>query len=515
MVSFAGVAGMALVLLPGNLASQQPERLRERMNDVPTPGVLQGLATGPANRLDVPVPANQEAIPSAWELDPSTGSYYRSGELLVRFKEGTGGAAQAVALRDSGASRVAKVLPEGWEIVELAARTPETDALTAIRESGVVENASLNYRMTTFQARPNDEFFRIQWNFEAVDLPLAWEINPGASSAVIVAVVDTGLNTVTDTFTFFGPFGAFPARFAAVPDLITSSNVVRPFDFVYRDAFPVDLGGHGTHVAGTIAQATNNSLGVAGVAYNVRLMPLKVLSGGSFGSWDDIFFPNNRAGSFDLVAEAIRYAADNGAHVINLSLGGTSPAPIVRDAISYAVGRGAFVAIAAGNDGNSGNPREYPAAYGSEINGAMTVGAVNRSMRRAIYSGFQPYVEICAPGGETRVETFDYEQGIAQVTYDEGPTLSFLSPNQKLNALRLGFRPRFDQFIVSAYQGTSMATPHVAGIAALLYSQGITNPAAIEEAIELFARPINATANECGAGLIDPRGTLRGLGLAR
>ena len=153
----------------------------------------------------------------------------------------------------------------------------------------------------------------------------------------------------------------------------------------------MDLGGHGTHVAGTIAQTTNNNQGVAGVAYNVRLMPLKVLSGGSFGSWDDIFFPGNRAGSTDVVVEAIRDAADNGAPVINLSLGGPGSSSILRDAIQYAVSRGAFVSIAAGNSGASGNPENikrptgatFPARLRSEQGIASSLA---RSIRRFIHT---------------------------------------------------------------------------------------------------------------------------------
>jgi serine protease len=314
---------------------------------------------------------------------------------------------------------------------------------------------------------------------------------------------------------FSSPFvGDIAIRFAAVPDLVTDDRIVSAYDFIYDDAFPVDLGGHGTHVAGTIAQQTNNNIGVAGVAYNVKLMPLKVISGGSLTSWDDVFNPSNPGGSVAVVSEAIRYAADNGAKVINLSLGGPGAAPPLRDAISYAVSRGVFVAIAAGNEADDGNPVGYPASYGRDINGAITVGAVNRQLRHAFYSSFHPYVEICAPGGETASD-FDFEGGVTQIGYEEDATLSFLTGAQKEAALRLGFRPRFDLFELRPFQGTSMATPHISGIAALLYSQGITKPAAIEEAIKRFARPIDATADECGAGLVDPRRALRGLGLAR
>lgn len=512
----------ALVVTTGlvGLAQQRQEpptrsAFKQRTHDVPTPGRLGAL------RSEMPPPMTVDASgvavprPDVWDVDPVTGAQYRRGEVLVRFREGADAIGRLRALRTARGTRAARSAGGDWTLVELEPGTEPREAIRALRAGGDIAEASLNYRVRTRQFRPNDEFHHLQWNFTAINLPVAWEINPGARNDVVVAVIDTGLNIVSDTFVFVSPFGDIPVRFAAVPDLVTDDRIVNPYDFVYDDEFPVDLGGHGTHVAGTIAQQTNNNIGVAGVAFNVRLMPLKVLTGGAFlTSWDDVFNPGNPGGTVAIIADAIRYAADNNARVINLSLGGPGPAPPLRDAISYAVSRGAFVAIAAGNSGDEGNPIDYPAAYAEDINGAMAVGAVNRSLRRTTYSSFHPYVEICAPGGELNA-FFDFENGITQTGYREDSTLSFLTLGEKVAALALGFRPRFDDFELRPFQGTSMAAPHVAGVAALLYSQGITNPGAIEEAIKRFAQPISASAEECGAGLIDARRALRGFGLAR
>jgi serine protease len=499
-----------LVLFPIVFTSAQPRGApqKTRVGDVPTPGILLPIRTSPPVQISIDASGVTVSPPAVWEKDPVTGAEYRRDELLVRFTSGADARVRLQALQANRASRVARILAGGWEVARLEPGTTAAEAMAGLSRHAAVDAVALNYRLTTQQVRPNDESYPLQWNFDAVRLPFAWEINPGGRRDVVVAVIDSGLNTFSDTVVFSSPFlGDVAIRFGAVPDLIADGSTTAPFDFVYGDDLPVDLDGHGTHVAGTIAQQTNNNIGVAGVAYNVRLMPLKVLA----DSWDVIFGSAFQGGTVSIIAEAVRYAADNGAKVINLSLGTLGAAPPLRDAIEYAVGRGAFVAMAAGNEAEDGNPVVYPAAYAAEIDGAMAVGAVNRSGARAIYSSFHPYVEICAPGGES----FDFQGGVTQVVYEEASTLSFLSLPEKFVALDLGFRPRFDRFELRPFAGTSMATPHVSGIAALLYSQGIRNPAAIEEAIARFAGETGASEEECGAGIVDARRALRGLGLGR
>jgi serine protease len=363
--------------------------------------------------------------------------------------------------------------------------------------------------------RPNDPLYRFQWSFPAVDLERAWDINPGATSEIIVAVLDSGIAFRSGLVRFnarafrlngvpFPSLGTIEIPFATAPDLGGSDRFVAPRDFIWDDDDPVDLDGHGTHVAGTIGQATNNQVGVAGVAFNVKLMPVKVIA----SVWDQVLGAS--AGSDDVVARGVRYAADNGAKVINMSIGRTgAAAPVVEDAIRYAVGRGAFVAIAAGNAFENGNPIERFAQIAGSVPGAVSVAAVGRDLQRARYSTTGGYVELAAPGGDrSRGGT---EAQILQQTFDLDLVETYdLGPER--------FRsPRFDAFSYFFFQGTSMATPHVSGIAAMLYQQGITKPAAIEAALTKFAIDKGAPGrdDEYGHGLVTARETLRGLGVAR
>jgi serine protease len=215
-------------------------------------------------------------------------------------------------------------------------------------------------------------------------------------------------------------------------------------------------------------------------------------------------------GTDDVVAQGIRYAVDNGAKVLNMSIGRTGPpAPVIQSALQYAVSKGAFVAVAAGNDYEDGNPNEVIAAYAQNIKGVVAVGAVGRDLNRAPYSSTGSYVELAAPGGDFDREGVDAM--ILQQTYDDSFVSTYLDGPARFEA------PRFDTFAYMYYEGTSMATPHVSGLAALLIKQGITTPAAIEAAMEQFATDRGTTGrdDEYGYGIISTRNTLFGLGMAR
>jgi serine protease len=332
---------------------------------------------------------------------------------------------------------------------------------------------------------PNDPMYGKQWHLKQIGMPEAWKLADG--SGVIVAVLDTGV--AYETY----------QKFHQVEDL-KGITFVKPYDFVDNDKHANDDHGHGTHVTGSIAQVTNNKIGVAGVARNVQIMPLKVLGG-------------NGSGSVAGIADAIRYAADNGAKVINLSLGREQggPAPTIDDAIRYAVQRGVFVAIASGNTREEGNQPNVVGNIAPSLAGAVTVGAVGRALDVAYYSTTSPAVELSAPGGDFRQSGGAGSGGVLQQTLDLDLLETFNRDPAQFGP------PRADSFAYYYFQGTSMATPHVSGFAALLIQQGITTPAAIEEAMKKWATDKGPPGrdDQFGVGLINPRATLRGLGLAR
>jgi serine protease len=468
----------------------------------------------------------------------SRGRHYLPGRVVVKFREAASTAVRLEALASAApAARISsRPAYADFDLVTIGANDDAESVVGALARRGEVEYAQLSYRMRP-KFKPNDKYYEDQWNLPLIGMESAWDIQPGAGSAITVAVLDTGVAYTNVTLDFRGtaftvdsdgdigpPFGIgtrFPAlgpvrlSFVAATELGTSTRFVSPYDFIWDDDTPVDLDGHGTHVAGTIGQLTNNASngtgdtrnagGTAGIAFNVKIMPVKVIS----TQWDDIF-SSPHVGTDDVVARGIRYAADNGAKVINMSFGELGDSsPVLESAMRYAVGKGAFMAISVGNEFEDGNPMEIPAAIATRVNGAISVAAIDRAKNHAYYSNTGSWVELAAPGGSFR--GFDKVGGVLQQTLDLLVVETYLSTPAQFTA------PRFDALAYYYFTGTSMAAPHVSGLAAMLMQQGITDPAAVEAALEKFADDLgNAGRDDTfGFGLINARKSLLGLGLAK
>jgi len=500
-----------------------------------------GLATDVIRAPTGLSPAGRQVrVTSTAPLDRTgrSGNHYIAGRLIVKFRDEMSAASRlaAVAAVSSNSSIPDRPSYANFDVVRIGPTEDPEVMAASLRSRPDVEYAQAAYRVRARMV-PTDQFYqRYQWNMPLIDLERAWDIQPAAASSIVVAVLDTGIAYKSAMFRFdarsftddagivHNALGTIDVPFAAADDLSGPGRFVAPHDFIWNDDSPLDLDGHGTHVSGTIGQLTNNSgYGTAGVAFNVKIMPVKVLA----GDWDVVFgAAPDVGGSDEDVARGIRYAADNGANIINMSIGQSGPAncgvnpnqdgcaPAVEDAIKYAVAKGVFVAVAGGNDFQNGNPTEVLAEIASRVPGAVSVAAVDRLKNRAYYSGTGSWVELAAPGGSQR--GFGIDGLILQQTLDGTVGACLVTPVACGIAPSLD-RPRFDQLGFFFYAGTSMAAPHVAGVAAMLMQQGIRNPAAIEAALERFATDLGPAGrdNSFGFGLVEARNTLRGLGLAQ
>ncbi len=417
--------------------------------------------------------------------------------LIVGYREG------AMRSPDAWSRELARVSSEigrsvsavrqlatGAELVEIGGKGLESRELRAAMES-FARNPDLEYvepdaTMRVLQFTPNDTRYSEQWHYQNVTagmrLPNAWTIATG--SGITVAVLDTGRT----------PHPDLDGNTVAGYDFVSSATNAR--DGNGRDPNPNDEGDwvttnqcgsnpaqnsswHGTHVAGTIAAVTNNGTGVAGVAFGARIQHARVLAA--------------CGGSLSDIADAIVWASGGSvsgvpnnatpARVINMSLGGSgSCGSTYQAAIDAAVARGTAVVVAAGNSNvNASNARP------ANCNNVITVAASDRNGNRAYYSNYGTVIDVTAPGGDTRTAGHGVLSTLNTGTTTQGsPTYAF-------------------------YQGTSMATPHVAGLVAMMLSRNPSlTPAQVETLLKNNARPLPGTCSGgCGAGLVDATATMQ------
>ncbi|MFF4885113.1 S8 family serine peptidase [Streptomyces nigra] len=443
-----------------------------------------------------PAPPASTAVPTArTEAAPGT----PAERLIVGYESGAAEAKSDKAAKADAAAKgkkagedlgFARRLGSGAALVDLGDDVTIKDVgdVVAAYQADPQVAYVVPDRLNKPQATPNDTEYAKQWDlFEStagMRVPGAWDVATG--TGVTVAVIDTGYVSHSD----------LAANIVAGYDFISDATVAN--DGNGRDSNPADPGDwtaanecqsgdpaygsswHGTHVAGTIAAVTNNGKGVAGIAYGAKVSPLRVL--GKCGGYDSDIIDAITWASGGTVSGVPANA--NVAKVINMSLGGGgSCTTATQSAINAAVSRGTTVVVAAGN--SNANAANYSPASCANV---ISVAAADRQGNRSYYSNYGTVVDIAAPGGETNSVTAD---GI-------------------LSTLNSGAQgPSGENY--AYYQGTSMAAPHIAGLAALMKSANASlTPAQIESAIKTNARTLPGTCSGgCGAGLADATKTVQ------
>jgi serine protease len=418
---------------------------------------------------------------------PASAADYVPGEVVIGYAAPPNASLSTAVARRMGVRSVASSGSATEQVVRLAAGVSVSQAVAQARRQPGVAYAVPDYIAHAAGSwLPDDPgggqapggWQGLQWNFLAttgVDAPGAWanliaDGRPGGRGATI-AILDTGIAYRTwHQYTRSPDFGG--------------TRFVDPYDFVAHNAFPLDENGHGTFVAGTVAEATNNRIGAAGLAYGASIMPVRVLD--ATGDGDAV-----------TIARGIRYAVNHGAQVINLSLEfdltvTAGDIPSIIDAIGYAHRRGVVVVAAAGNDSAS------QLAYPARAHGAISVGATTRDLCLADYSDVGPGLDLVAPGG--------------------GDDSSLLGdpnchPDRNLPGIfQMTFADPFDprQFSLPAgWYGTSMAAPHVTAAAALVIASRVIGahptPDQVLARLEQTARILGGSKPnpDYGYGLID------------
>jgi hypothetical protein len=366
--------------------------------------------------------------------EPAPGDLFAPGRVLVRFAPGVESSAEL--FHPFAASFLTKLYGSPVEVWQV----PDGSVLQVVEhlkaQPGVVYvEPDYVYSATGVELTPNDPSFANQWGHTRMNSTGAWDYTTGSNS-VVIAIIDTGIDETH-------------------PDL--AGKIVAGYDYVDGDSNPHDTNGHGTHVAGISAAATNNSIGVAGTSWQSPVMALRVL--GTTGS-----------GTSSAIVNGINFAYQNGAKVLNMSLGGSSYSQTMQDAVNAAHGAGKLVVAAMGNN-NSSTPA-YPAAYTN----VMAVSATGPTDTKASYSNYGSHCDISAPGGDMGF------------LHDPNGILSTMPTYSVYLNTQYGYSQNYDTL-----NGTSQASPYVAGVAALIFA---LNPALTPDQVQTA---IQSTATDLGA----------------
>jgi serine protease len=402
---------------------------------------------------------------------------------------------QRIAALDATGTSTAAVLPGENRALAIDDGESVGATLEELRAQPAVKYAHPNYKLSASAAPepfyPNDpgrggsgDWRELQWNFDGpfgIRAPQAWAYaraaGHGGGRGATVAVIDSGVAYVKH------------GKFRRAPDLYPR-RFVRPYDYIQHDRYPLDEDGHGTHVTGTIAQRTNNKLGVTGVAYGVNIMPLRVLD--DRGDGDGATF-----------ARSIKYAAKHGADVINMSVEfdtqlRAADIPEVIAAIKYAHKRGAVMVGASGND------TEGRVAYPARSSYVIAVGATTAGGCQAEYSNYGSGLDVVAPGGGTDAPLSDNDWDATHC--DSG--------RRSREIYQQTFLRKPTDFHLVGFEGTSEAAPHVSAIAALLIGTGRLgdrpSPEAVQKRIEDTARDLGPSGYDkrYGYGLVNAAAAL-------
>lgn len=344
---------------------------------------------------------------------------FKSGEILVRFKTDTASITTQQTLDRYNVTPIRSLYSSDVRLMQVPAGR-EVEIAKALSADPGVDFAEPNYRYYAFDTTPNDPHFGKQWAHTRMQSEAAWDVSTGNSS-ITIAIIDSGVDL-------------------GHPDL--AGKLVAGHDFVDDDNTPSDANGHGTHVAGIAAAVTNNATGIAGTSWGAKIMPVRVLDAAGSGYNADI-------------TDGMTWAYQHGADILNLSLGGTTYSQAMQNAVNAAHTAGSLIVAAMGNCRNSGpscptaNPVTYPAAYDN----VFAVSATDSADTYANYSQYGTHCDIAAPGGE--------------MTYygDPGGIFSTMPTYAVYLTSNYGYLNNYDRL-----QGTSQASPHVAGLAALVWS---------------------------------------------